>query len=262
MQQRDVLGWLAMGASVVVAAQGEWSLAVACHFGVWVAAALPVAIDAYAIRAMQTGREVLPAVLLMIATNAASHLHRGGVLPVSPWLVVAVSAIAPVVLWRVHALRRRTPHGTPAVPQGNTPAVEPVPTASPAPAIEPAPTPVSPAAVPQGNTIGTEGDTEPSPSDPEVSPTPDTESAPVPASPLVICGGHLGVPDVPPRPRLDADVARAAIERAWREGLSIRAAAKRATRSTTQVQRVYAELDATRPIEGQTAIDTTAADAA
>jgi hypothetical protein len=222
-QNRDVLGWLAMGASVVVAAQGEWSLAVACHFGGWVAAALPVAIDAYAIRAMQTGREVLPAVLLMIATNAASHLHRGDVLPVSPWLVVAVSAIAPLVLWRVHALRRPARHGTAAVPQGNTPAAEPV---------------------------------------PPVSPTPAAEPAPAPASPLVICGGHLEIPAVPPRPRLDASAARAAIEQAWREGRSIRDAAKRATRSVSQVQRVYTELDATRPIEGQTEIAMPDSDAA
>ncbi|CAL9673652.1 hypothetical protein [Streptomyces sp. enrichment culture] len=247
---------------MVVAAQGEWSLAVACHFGPWVAAALPVAIDAYAIRAMQTGREVLPAVLLMIATNAGAHLHRGAVLPVSPWLVVAVSAIAPVVLWRVHALRHPARRGTPAVPQGDTPAAGPVPPAAPVPAIDSTPTSGFPAAVPQGNTPAAEGDTVPSPAVVEVSPSPAPEAPPAPASALVICGGHLGIPDVPPRPRLGADAARAAIEQAWREGLSIRAAARRATRSTTQVQRVYAELDATRPIEGQTAIDVTAADAA
>ena len=45
------------------------------------------------------------------------------------------------------------------------------------------------------------------------------------------------------------------IEQAWRDRLSLREAARRATRSTSQVQRVYAELDATRPIEGQTEID-------
>ncbi|MFD0449458.1 hypothetical protein ACFQ10_55080, partial [Streptomyces indonesiensis] len=134
-QQRDVLGWLAMAASVAVAAQGEWSLAVACGFSTWVAAALPVAIDAYAIRAMQTGREVLPAVLLMVATNAASHLHHGGRLPVSPWLVVAVSAIAPTVLWRVHALRRGTHQGTAAVPQASPAPGRPVMPAVPEPQV-------------------------------------------------------------------------------------------------------------------------------
>ncbi|MYW61329.1 MULTISPECIES: hypothetical protein [unclassified Streptomyces] len=105
---RDVLGWLAMLACVVIAAHGEWSLAVAAGYHPYVAAAFPVAVDAYAIRSMKAGREVLPPVLLMVATNAAAHLVHAGMLPVTPWLVVAVSAVAPVVLWRVHALRRPT----------------------------------------------------------------------------------------------------------------------------------------------------------
>lgn len=225
-QQKDLLGWLAMGASVVVAAHGEWSLAVACGFGAWVAAALPVAIDAYAIRAMQSGREVLPAVLLMIATNAASHLHHGGRLPVSPWLIVAVSAIAPTVLWRVHALRRTAA----AVPTGNTPVAT------------------------EGHTVGAE-DAE---SVPPVSPTPRPALAPADASPLVICGGHLEIPAVPPRPRLSTEDAQEAIERAWRERRSVREAARVSTRSASYVQRVYAKLDAEAPIEGQTVIEAAA----
>ncbi|MGX9919457.1 hypothetical protein ACWIG4_06340 [Streptomyces sp. NPDC002248] len=106
-ESRDVLGWLAMLACVVIAAHGEWSLAVAAGYQPYVAAALPVAVDAYAIRSMQAGREVLAPVLLMVATNAAAHLVHAELLHVGPWLVVAVSAIAPVVLWRVHALRRQ-----------------------------------------------------------------------------------------------------------------------------------------------------------
>ncbi|WP_432092114.1 hypothetical protein [Streptomyces sp. NRRL F-5630] len=119
-ESRDILGWLAMLACVVIAAHGEWSLAVAAGYQPYVAAALPVAVDAYAIRSMQAGREVLAPVLLMVATNAAAHLVHAELLHVGPWLVVAVSAIAPVVLWRVHALRRRVhalrrgvPDGTP-----------------------------------------------------------------------------------------------------------------------------------------------------
>lgn len=109
-ENRDVLGWLAMLACVVIAAHGEWSLAVAAGYQPYVAAALPVAVDAYAIRSMQAGREVLAPVALMVATNAAAHLVHAGLLHVGPWLVVAVSAIAPVVLWRVHALRRGVDH--------------------------------------------------------------------------------------------------------------------------------------------------------
>ena len=102
--KRDLLGWLAMGASIAVTAQSEWALAVASGYHPVVAGALPVAIDAYVIRALRSGREVLPAVLAMVATNSAAHLLRGGMVTMSPWLVVAVSAIAPLVLWRVHAL--------------------------------------------------------------------------------------------------------------------------------------------------------------
>ncbi|MEW2556126.1 DUF2637 domain-containing protein [Streptomyces zhihengii] len=106
-----------------------------------------------------------------------------------------------------------------------------------------------------GPVMEIERDTTPTRRDAEVSPTPRPELAPAPASPLVICGGQLDIPAVPPRPRLDTETARAAIEQAWRDGLSIREAARVSTRGPSQVQRVYAALDATRPIEGQTSID-------
>lgn len=105
MKDRDLLGWAAMLACIAVTAHGEWSLALACGYAPAVAAGLPVAIDAYALRSMQQRREILPPVLLMIATNVAAHLLHGGMLTVTPWLIGAVSAVAPVVLWRVHALR-------------------------------------------------------------------------------------------------------------------------------------------------------------
>lgn len=115
-------------------------------------------------------------------------------------------------------------------------------------------------------------DSEPTPA-PEENTHPETVNAPVPepvhpapaqpmpasAKPLVICGDHLGIPAVPPRPRIESPAeARAVIERAWRDGLSIREAARLATRSTTRVQAVYAALDAKHgpaPIEGQTTIE-------
>jgi len=80
--------------------------------------------------------------------------------------------------------------------------------------------------------------------------------------PLTICGGgHLPVPPVPPRAKLDTEAARAAIEQAHRDGLSIREAARVSTRSPSQVQRVYARLDevSPAPIEGQTLIEMEAA---
>ncbi|MGW1496819.1 DUF2637 domain-containing protein [Streptomyces sp. NPDC002402] len=104
-----------------------------------------------------------------------------------------------------------------------------------------------------------ERDTEPAPVVEQVSPTPRPELAPAEASPLVICGGHLEIPAVPPRPRLGTEEARAVIEQAWRDGLSIREAARVSTRASSQVQRVYARLEAEQPMPGQTALEGVAA---
>jgi hypothetical protein len=111
-------------------------------------------------------------------------------------------------------------------------------------------------AVPTGNTTADIVATEPVP---PVSTTPQSELAPAPANDLVICGGHLEIPAVPPRPRLSTEEATKAIEQAWADGLSVRQAAKVSTRSASYVQRVYSRLDETRPIEGQTAIELEAA---
>ncbi|MFE6287698.1 hypothetical protein [Streptomyces sp. NPDC057877] len=103
--KRDILAWAALGAALAVTASAEYTLARACGFGPVVAAGVPAALDIYAVRALRVHRDVLAVVVTMIAVNAASHLVTAGLLPVSVPLVVAVSAIAPLVLWRVHALR-------------------------------------------------------------------------------------------------------------------------------------------------------------
>lgn len=150
--EHDALGWAAMLASIAVTAHGEWSLAVACGYANAVAAGLPIAIDAYAIRAMRAGREIFPPVLLMIATNAAAHLVHGGMLTVAPWLVVLVSGIAPVVLWRVHALRRHeqtAPEPTTDDIVISSPEAAPEPEAESVPAV-PEPVRLIPEVVPEG----------------------------------------------------------------------------------------------------------------
>lgn len=94
---------------------------------------------------------------------------------------------------------------------------------------------------------------------PPVSPTPIEAPAPA-ASSLVICGEHLGIPTVPPRPKLGTEAAREAIEQAWRDGLSVREAARVSTRSTTQVQRLYSALSREHDLPpGQLAIEGAAA---
>lgn len=119
-----------------------------------------------------------------------------------------------------------------------------------------------PVVSPVRDTVEIERDTTPSPVVEQVSPTPRPELAPATASPLVICGGHLEIPAVPSRPKLDTDAARDAIESAWRDGLSIREAARVSTRSPSQVQRVYTRLDTERggqPMPGQITLEGVAA---
>jgi hypothetical protein len=111
--QRDLLGWAALGAAIVVTASAEYALARACGFGTYVAAGVPAALDIYAIRALRAHKDVLAVVVAMIAVNAGAHLVEAGLLAVSWPLVVAVSAIAPLVLWRVHALRERPAEAAP-----------------------------------------------------------------------------------------------------------------------------------------------------
>ncbi|SFD12565.1 hypothetical protein [Streptomyces aidingensis] len=119
MKGRDWLGWAALGAAIVVTASAEYQLARACGFGPIVAAGVPAALDIYAVRALRAHRDVFAVVLAMIGVNAAAHLVAAGLIPVTWHLVTAVSAIAPLVLWRVHALRE-VPAGT-----GGRPVSEP-----------------------------------------------------------------------------------------------------------------------------------------
>ncbi|MEV7983352.1 hypothetical protein [Streptomyces sp. NPDC086519] len=103
--KNDVLKWAALAAALVATASAEYELARQVGFNQWVAGAVPGALDIYTVRAMRAHKDVLAAVVAMIGVNAASHLVTAGLLPVNVPLVVAVSAIAPLVLWRVHALR-------------------------------------------------------------------------------------------------------------------------------------------------------------
>ncbi|MFF0746587.1 hypothetical protein ACFYVL_39980 [Streptomyces sp. NPDC004111] len=90
----------------MVTASAEYHLARACGFGVYVAGAVPAALDIYALRALRAGRDMAAVVVSMAAVNALSHLVSAGVLPVSWPLIVVVSCIAPLVMWRVHVLRK------------------------------------------------------------------------------------------------------------------------------------------------------------
>ena len=229
----DLLAWAALLAALAVTASGEWELARQCGMGAYVAAGVPASLDIYAVRAMRARRDVAPAVAAMIAAQAAAHLVAAGRLGVSPGLVVAVSAIAPLVLWRVHRLADEAAAGTERDTESSPAPAE----ASPVSAEELLPASASP----QVTTGGHEGH----PAVPPAVERPAITAAPAVVEPVTICGGTLlPIPDVPERPRLGTEAARAAIEAAWRDGLSVRQAAARATRSPAQVQRVYAALEA------------------
>ncbi|MFF5186445.1 hypothetical protein ACFY30_22160 [Streptomyces sp. NPDC000345] len=168
--KHDLLLWAALAAVLVVLASAEYQLAVACGFGQYVAAGVPAALDVYALAALRARRDVLAVVTVLIAVNAASHLVEVGLLPVSVPLVVAVSAVAPLVLWRVHRLseQQTEPHPEPssALPEPAPEPAEPI-------TLERAPEPVdvvpvgpvlgpwTPVAELAGGTGGTEGGTGP-----------------------------------------------------------------------------------------------------
>ncbi|MFF4792306.1 hypothetical protein ACFY2M_21600 [Streptomyces sp. NPDC001276] len=209
---RDYLKWAALAFALVATASAEYELARAVGYNQWVAAAVPGALDVWTVRAMRQHRDVLAAVLAMIAVNALSHLVTAGLLTVSVPLVVGVSAIAPLVLYRLHAITG------PIEPAADT---------------EPVQAPTEPVQAPvQVDTL------EPEPAEP------------VRPNLHVICGGHevftLDVPPAAEPVRLSADEAKAAILQAWKDGLSLTDAAQVATRSRSYVQQVYARLDSER----------------
>jgi len=99
--------WILIGSAVcafVVTASAEFTLATACSIPEYIAWAVPGALDLYVLRALRVRRDVLVVVLALVLVNAASHLVSAGLLPVTWALITAVSAIAPLVLWRVHVL--------------------------------------------------------------------------------------------------------------------------------------------------------------
>lgn len=113
LKSLDWLGAFALIAALVATASAEYELARAVGFGTFTAGCVPAALDVYALRAFAVRRDVSAVVGALILVNALAHLVSSGLIPVSVPLVVAVSAIAPLVLWRVKALNVpvRAPEG-------------------------------------------------------------------------------------------------------------------------------------------------------
>lgn len=103
--RKDWILWAQLGCALVATAHAEYTLATAVHLNGYVALAVPGALDLYVVRALQKRKDVLPAVLVMVAANIASILVAAGVLPLHWALYSAVGALAPLLVWRGHVLR-------------------------------------------------------------------------------------------------------------------------------------------------------------
>lgn len=230
--KRDPLAWAALAAALVVTASAEYALARAAGFGQWTAGGVPAALDIYAVRALRAHRDVPAVVGAMILVNAAAHMVEAGLLAVSWPLVVGVSAIAPLVLWRVHRLAEQ-PSAAPAAPVAGA-EVNTLTRTAPARGEHPPVHPVS-TPVPVNTTT--------------LAVPPAIEAAPM-ADPQVICGGHrvftLTVPPVPDPPkvndRLSAKQAREVIAAGWVNGAGVRETARVSTRSPAYVTKVFTQL--------------------
>jgi hypothetical protein len=249
--KKDVLAWLALGAALTVTASAEYQLARDCGFNQWVAAGVPAALDIYAVRALKVGRDVPAVVIAMIAVNSAAHLAAAGMLKVSVPLIVAVSAIAPLVLWRVHRLGHSD--------EVDTPEDVPVYIEEPAAPVNVHPVYTAPAA-PGPDQV--EADREEAVHGVEERPVTSSdaiaEESPYAAALAAYTPAAAAVEvDTEEPARLSAEEARVVIEYGWENGQSVRETAAKATRSPAYVQKVYTALEESRgarPIPGQLAL--------
>lgn len=120
-----LLRWVSIAAGVVFTATAEYQLARELGASEPVAVMLPLAIDAYVIAALHVFRafDIALSLGLMGTAQIAAHLLDAGVMPVNAWVVVVVSLLVPVSIWRTHALARPTPVRPSVAPVAEPPAV-------------------------------------------------------------------------------------------------------------------------------------------
>lgn len=146
MKNQTLRRWLTFAsllAGVAFTATAEYRLAVDLGANPVIAAMLPVTIDCYVIAALQWTRafDVALSLSLMGAAQIAAHALDAGVLEVDLRMVVVVSLLVPVAIWRTHLLarsgEREQAPPEPAEPRPEPVVVEQVPP-------EPAPPPAAP----------------------------------------------------------------------------------------------------------------------
>lgn len=117
--RQDWILWAQLGCALVATAHAEYTLVTALGQHWVVAGAVTGALDLYVVRALQKHKDVLPAVLVMVAANVVSILISARVVPVHWAVLGAVGALAPLLVWRghrlrVHEMRQAQEAGTPA----------------------------------------------------------------------------------------------------------------------------------------------------
>ncbi|WML79201.1 hypothetical protein [Streptomyces sp. VNUA74] len=106
--------WLcrvSLTAGIAFTAHAEYDLARNLGADPAIAVMLPVAIDAYVIAALRRFRalDITLSLALMGAAQVAAHLLDARVMTVNIPMVVVISLLVPVALWRTHALARSQP---------------------------------------------------------------------------------------------------------------------------------------------------------
>lgn len=177
---RDYLVAISLIAGVGYTASAEYNLARAIGSPVPVAVLLPLALDVYVVAAIRRnrGRDIALSLLLMGVAQVSAHMLESDVVQVSVPLVVAVSLLIPLVIWRVHALAV-----LPAKQQakgGTAPGTETAATVERVPVPD---TPPVPDAVPVPELAA---------SRPELAAVPDSVPAPVPVRPRPRTTGQPG----------------------------------------------------------------------
>ncbi|MFD9221482.1 helix-turn-helix domain-containing protein [Streptomyces sp. NPDC060064] len=112
--------WLrraSLAAGVAFTATAEYELARRMGAAKPIAVMLPVVIDCYVMAALRWFRafDIALSLALMGAAQVAAHALDAGVLEVDLRMVVVVSLLAPIAIWRTHALARdsRKTHSVP-----------------------------------------------------------------------------------------------------------------------------------------------------
>lgn len=106
--RKDWILWAQLGCALVATAHAEYTLVTALGQHMIVAGAVTGALDLYVVRALQRHKDVLPAVLVMVAANVVSILISHQVVPVHWAVLAATGALAPLLVWRGHRLRQES----------------------------------------------------------------------------------------------------------------------------------------------------------